>query len=163
MKTAIKASLVLSWINIVIWGLMTASALIIGLSSGSVYLLTIGVLMSSVVLHSYAALKLRKSILDPTIPLANQTSVGIRIVGLAASFLGIMALFGAFSYISMTKKTFEELKPRMAEFADIYKDIPLSAFHQAGIFFFFMGLGPTINVFINSRLLRWYYVKNQRD
>jgi len=88
MKNIIKITLILSWFNLVIGSILILSAIFMGLASGNILnILTLVILPSAFVLHSYAALQLRKSILHPEIPLGKQTPVGIRFIGYAALFL----------------------------------------------------------------------------
>ena len=164
MKTALKVSGVLSWINIILWGYTVLDGLLAGLANGSALLLTVTFFLSSIVLHSYAAMKLRKSILHPEIPLGSQTPVGIRLIGMAASFLGVLFVLLGLVMITATEKTLTMVKTQSpGPYGDLYKSITIGQMHQMGVLFLLMGLFVTVNVFINSRLLRWYYVKNQRD
>ena len=60
------------------------------MSAGALPMLLSVVLTGSIVLHSYATLQLRKSMLNPEMPLSSQTSGGLRIVGFVALFFAII-------------------------------------------------------------------------
>jgi hypothetical protein len=85
MKTALKTATILSWINLIIGGILVLGGLFSMLMAPNVMLMLISVVLTgSIVLHSYATLQLRKSIINPDIPLSSQTSSGIRLVGFMA-------------------------------------------------------------------------------
>lgn len=72
MQTTLKVSTILSWINIVIGGLLVLMGLLGVLMAPNLIMLISVVLTGSIILHSYAALQLRKSILNPAVPLSSQ-------------------------------------------------------------------------------------------
>jgi hypothetical protein len=74
MKTALKTATILSWINLIIGGILVLGGLFSMLMAPNVMLMLISVVLTgSIVLHSYATLQLRKSIINPDIPLSSQT------------------------------------------------------------------------------------------
>ena len=89
MNRILKISTILTWINMIIWGLASLLMFLGGLVARNIGLIIISFLLSVIVLHSYAALQLRKSIRNPAIPLSNQTPIGIRFIGFIALFFGM--------------------------------------------------------------------------
>src|ERR1700733_11087450 len=94
MKTTLKVSTVLSWFNLVVWGLFALMGILGAFAAGNLSFLLVTFLTGVTVLHSYASLKLHKSIRQPNVPLSDQTPSGIRFIGFIALFLGLM-YFGA--------------------------------------------------------------------
>ena len=123
-------------------------------SGGALMMLISVVLMASIVLHGYATLQLRKSIVNPDVPLGNQTPVGIRMIGFIALFFAILSLINAMVVIQnapeAAKLSLEnvKMKPEGVDFVAIVKG--------AGIFLLIFSIGIAVNVFLSIRLLRWY-------
>jgi hypothetical protein len=152
MKTAVKISNVLSWINIIVWGLVILEALVIGLASGVFLYLILAFFLSSVILHSYAALKLRKSIRNPDIPLGSQTPAGIRFIGFVALLFGASCLANGITILQNAKESLKFMQAQMPQL----KDMNVSYMRSLGAVAVLVGLSVAGNVFINFRLLRWY-------
>ena len=73
MKTALKISNVLSWINLIIGGILVLGGLLSMLMTPNASILLVSIVLTgSIVLHSYAALQLRKSIIHPEVPLISK-------------------------------------------------------------------------------------------
>jgi hypothetical protein len=103
-------------------------------------------------LHSYAALQLHKSIKNPAVPLSNQTPVGIRLIGFVALFFGITYFANG---IAILQSPGEFVKLMQAQ-------LPQAKFNNGslragGLFTLLCGLSISLNVFLNFRLLRWYF------
>jgi hypothetical protein len=162
MKTAINISKVLSWINIVFWGYSILEILMMTVATGIVALLIVAFFFSAMVLHSYAALKLRKSILHPEIPLGSQTPVGIRFIGLAASFFGMLMLLFAYVLLGHTTEYLALMKSQSLPLGEMANITPQIA-RKYGVVMLLLGLCIIANVYINLRLLKWYYTQNQKD
>ncbi|MGN6494858.1 MAG: hypothetical protein ACTHLE_22915 [Agriterribacter sp.] len=155
MNGVLKTATVLSWINIIIGGFFVIGGLMFTLASGGALMMLISVvLMASIVLHGYATLQLRKSIVNPDVPLGNQTPVGIRMIGFIALFFAILSLINAMVVIQnapeAAKLSLEnvKMKPEGVDFVAIVKG--------AGIFLLIFSIGIAVNVFLSIRLLRWY-------
>ena len=155
MKGVLKTATVLSWINIIIGGFFVIGGLMFTLASGGALMMLISVvLMASIVLHGYATLQLLKSIVNPDVPLGNQTPVGIRMIGFIALFFAILSLINAMVVIQnapeAAKLSLEnvKMKPEGVDFVAIVKG--------AGIFLLIFSIGIAVNVFLSIRLLRWY-------
>jgi len=118
-------------------------------------------------------LKLQASIRNPKLPLSHQTPVGIRFVGFMALFFGMMwiskgvVLFKNGSetqaaineQLGQVSKLFQQF-PRFAEFKNIRE---ADVAHLSGIFSLILGLCVVVNVVLNLRLLRWYYLVRKSD
>jgi hypothetical protein len=156
---ALKVSAVLSWINMIVWGLMVVTGILSAVIFQSSALLVIVFLLSVVILHSYAAFQLRKSIRDPAIPLGNQTPVGLRFVGFIALFFGISCLANGITIIQDPQsflKLMQDQFPQSRSFS--IADVRLEGFIAL-----FLGLCVAVNVFLNFRLLRWYRFMREND
>ncbi|PVD53083.1 hypothetical protein DC498_06885 [Terrimonas sp.] len=153
MKTALKITNVLSWINIIIAGILVLGGLIGTLmSAGALTMLLSVVLTGSIVLHSYATLQLRKSILNPEIPLSNQTSGGLRMVGFVALFFAIMNIMSAVMIIQNAPEAAKQITlPFKPEGFDI-----VAAIKFTGIFSLLFSIGVAANVMLSFQLLRGY-------
>jgi hypothetical protein len=152
-KKMLQVSVVLSWFNLVVAGIFVFFGLLFGLRLvGMVNALVPAVLLGSIILHSYAALQLRKSMLNPAIPLGSQTPVGIRFVGYIALLLAV--LYGG-SGLAMIQHTQEFIK--QVQMPPEFKKVDLSgSLRGAAIFLILFSLSIMINVILNFRLLRWY-------
>jgi hypothetical protein len=160
MKRALAISNVLSWTNLVVGSLLALLALLTVMAFPAIAVLLSVVLIGCIVLHSYAAIQLRKSILNPSIPLNKQTPVGIRMMGYMALFFAIMLFSNAVFMLQNTKDLIKEVKmpPQLKE-ADFINIVQVT-----GIFILLFGLSVIINVIVNFRLLRWYSIsQNHKD
>jgi hypothetical protein len=167
MKTALKVATVLSWFNIIVWGIMIVALLFAALLSGQLVVLGGLVLIGAIPLNCFAALKLHTSIRYPNIPLSHQTPVGIRFVGFMAMFFGILFVYYGVSiigdpkpYVDPIKQSFAQMPvkvdPRMADMAGT-----IVILFGAGMIV--LGILAAVNVVLNLRLLRWYYLLQRSD
>ena len=152
MRRALRISAVLTWINLIFWGLACLQCLLLGLTGNPLFLLS-GFFVSAVVLHSYAALRLHKSIRNPAVPLSSQTPTGIRFIGFVSLF--ISTLFIVFG-IAMIKSAHEVMA--MLQANPQFKDVSEKQLRVSGVEVLVLGLSVAVNVLINLRLLRWYYL-----
>jgi len=158
MRRALKISAVLTWINLIFWGLACLQCLLLGLTGNPLFLLS-GFFVSAVVLHSYAALRLHKSIRNPAVPLSSQTPTGIRFIGFVSLF--ISTLFIVFG-IAMIKSAHEVMS--MLQANPQFKEISEKQLRVSGVEVLVLGLSVAVNVLINLRLLRWYLLsRNNTD
>jgi hypothetical protein len=161
MKTVLKVSSVLTWFNLIVWGFIATMGILAAMMAGNMYVLLIAVLMSAVVLHSYAALKLHKSVRRSNVPLSDQTPVGIRFVGFIALFLGILYVVDG---IGLLQNTQDIVKLTAPQLPPEFKNVNLTKLFQGfAVFSLLAGLSISVNVFLNFRLLRWYYLVKQSD
>lgn len=152
MNKALKIASVLSWINLIVWGIICLLGLLSMLTSGNVVMIVGFFLLSSIVLHSYAAIQLHKSIRNPAVPLSSQTPTGIRFIGFAALFFGITYLAYGTAIIQNAKEFLQMVQSSMPQFKEVReKDLRVG-----GVIAMLLGMSITINVFLNFRLLRWY-------
>jgi hypothetical protein len=168
MKMGLKIASVLTWFNLIFWGLITGFMLLAALGSASLPVLLIPVLMSAIPLNCYAALKLHASIRRPGLPLSNQTPVGIRFVGFIALFFGISCLGDGFVWINNTKEVLDMFKDQLSQVPQMaqmprFKSLTVADFRWGGVFVLILGLCIVINVVLNLRLLRWYYLVKKSD
>src|SRR5882762_2272544 len=77
MRTVLKISGILSWCNLIVWGIIPCMGVLAALMAGNPLVLVLYFIMGATALHSFAALKLHTSIRNPAIPLSNQTPAGI--------------------------------------------------------------------------------------
>ncbi|MCO5240970.1 MAG: hypothetical protein M9904_13050 [Chitinophagaceae bacterium] len=158
MKTSLKITNVLSWINLIIGGILVAGGLLSMLSTPNASVLLVSVVLTgSIVLHSYAALQLRKSIVHPDIPLNKQTPTGIRFIGFMALFFAILNIGNAVVIIQNAAEVIKQVElPFKPEGIDL-----VAAVRGAGIFSLLFSISIAINVLLNIRILRWYMTKEQ--
>ncbi|HVM90021.1 MAG TPA: hypothetical protein VMT76_17670 [Puia sp.] len=159
MKRAIVISNVLSWINLVIGSVFALLAfLTVGAFPPIAVLLSV-VLIGCIVLHSYAAIQLRKSIIRPEMPLNRQTPVGIRMMGYMALFFAIMMFSNAIFMLQNTK----DLLKGVALPAQLNENDFITIIHITGSIILLFALSVIINVVLNFRLLRWWYIMSENN
>ena len=173
MKTALTTATILSWFNIIFWGLIGAFAVIASLAAFNLPVLASAVLLSSVPLNSYAALKLQASIRNPKLPLSHQTPVGIRFVGFMALFFGMMWISKGVVLFNNGSETQAAINEQLGQISKLFQQFPSFAefknirepdiAHLSGIFSLILGLCVVVNVVLNLRLLRWYYLVRKSD
>ena len=156
MKTTLKISNILSWINLIIGGILVAGGLLSVLSSPNASILLVSVVLTgSIVLHSYAALQLRKSIVHPQLPLHKQTPTCITFIAFMALFFAILNIGNAVVIIQNAAEVIKQVElPFKPEGIDL-----VAAIRGAGIFSLLFSIGIAVNVLLNIRLLKWYMAK----
>ncbi|MDR3711864.1 MAG: hypothetical protein P4L51_03545 [Puia sp.] len=167
MKKLLIISGVLSWFNLIVWGFIILVGAMLALASSSIQLFIIVFLMSGILLQGYAALKLRKSIKNPGIPLGTQTPIGIRLMGSLALFIGIMLISQGIAVLQNIQEFIKGLRD-MSEtlYQGNTKNMNLTrAAWETGIFSIIVGLCCAANAVINFRLLRWHLFakSNEQD
>lgn len=161
MKNALKVSTILSWFNMIVWGMFAGLTLLGGVLGGNILLLVAGVLTGVIVLHSYASLQLHKSVKNPAVPLSSQTPVGIRFIGFIALFFGIYFFTQGLAMLENIQELARLLGPQMPP---QLKDMDFAKFIRAmGIFCVVTGICVSVNVFLGFRLLRWYLFLKDND
>src|SRR5262249_51515427 len=122
------------------------------------------ILFGAIPLNCYAALQLHKSIRQPAVKLSHQTPAGIRFVGFVAMFFGILTVSDAVTALVHPAQLTES-------FQQIYsnsnvKDTPAispAMARNVSIVLLLLGLSVVVNVQLNFRLLRWYYLVHKSD
>jgi hypothetical protein len=160
MKKTIQISAILSWINLVTGSIIVLASLLMATVSPCLMTILIPVVLAgSVVLHSYAALQLRKSILYPEMPLAGNTPVGIRFIGYIALLFAIMIIGNAIVILQNPATIVQNIKfpaePKNLNIEGLLKSV--------GIFILFFGLSIMVNVVLSWRLLKWYLLANGNE
>ena len=160
MKTTLKISNILSWINLIVGGILVAGGLLSTLSAPNASILLVSVVLTgSIVLHSYAALQLRKSIIHPHIPLNKQTPTGIKFIGFMALFFAILNIGNAVVIIQNAAEVLKQVElPFKPEGIDL-----VAAIRGAGIFSLLFSIGIAANVLLSIRLLKWYLASKQQE
>jgi uncharacterized membrane protein YccF (DUF307 family) len=153
MKTVLSISTVLSWINLVIGGLLTLLGLFTVLTARNFSMLIMPLFFSSIVLHSYAALQLRRSIVHPARRLSSNTPTGIRFIGAVALFFGIGAFANSIALLRNSQEYLKLIQPGLPEGVHF----GLRELKLTGIAALLGGFSIALNVMLNFRLLRWYY------
>lgn len=169
MKIVLKIAAVLTWFNIVFWGLVVIVAALGILARADPMSIILLVLLSSIPLNSFAAIRLHSSIRYPQIPLSHQTPVGIRFVGFIALFVGITMLFTGMAMVNDPKMVASGLAEQMEQYPVYYqqspwlKTLPYQFWSWFGGCLLALGLFIALNVILNLRLLRWYYLVRKSD
>jgi hypothetical protein len=169
MKMTLKVATILTWFNLIFWGLVDSLFILMSAVSLNLPVLAGAVLISAIPLNCYAALKLQASIRHPAVPLSSQTPVGIRFVGFIALFFGINWLGDGYAFLKNTNEFMQFIKDQLAQLPQVTQQFPQlktigpADIRQAGVFCLFLGLCVIINVVLNLRLLRWYYLVKKSD
>jgi hypothetical protein len=156
MKLSLKIVNILSWINIIIAAILVFAGLLGTLmSAGALTMLLSVVLTGSIVLHSYATLQLKKSILNPEIPLSSQTSGGLKLVGWIALFFAIMNITSALMIMQNAAEAAKQITlPFEAKGFNIAAAIKFVA-----VFSLLFSISVAVNVMMSFQLLRGYIAK----
>ncbi|HEY1214512.1 MAG TPA: hypothetical protein VGE93_12835 [Bryobacteraceae bacterium] len=164
MKGALRAANVLSWFNLFYWGIPLAMGLLSSLSAFNPLVLVVFVLLCCIPLHAYAALQLHKSIRRPEIKLSHQTPAGIRFVGLIAMLFGVLMILFGVGLLRYAPDVLKMLQEQKADFESTgMGTMTVAKLRQIGIGCLVPGSITVVNVILNLRLLRWYYLVHQSD
>ena len=168
MKKALKIASVLTWFNLVFWGLLVISSFLGALLTGQSSTVAVLVLLSAIPLNAFAALRLHASIRYSGIPLSHQTPVGIRFVGLVALFFGIMIVSVGSTIVGnpgLVANAWKDTLTKVPEnIRSVYPPtVPIGLVRLVGGAMLALGLLVVINVILNLRLLRWYYLVHRSD
>jgi hypothetical protein len=153
MKKMLTFAEVLSWVILVLSGILVLFGLLATMASPNLQTLTAVVLASSIILHSYAALQLRKSLINPQVPLSKNTTVGIRFMGLMAFFYAVMNAGYGLAILQHSKEFLNQIK-----FPAGFENFPLVLILRIGVGLSFLFCAAIIvNVVLNLRLLAWWH------
>lgn len=153
MRTVLKISTILTWFNTITWGFIVLLFLMAGLVAQQIFFVVVAFLMGAIVLHSYAALQLHRSIKDPARPLSNQTPAGIRFIGIIAAFEGLYSFANG---IATAYDSSNIVKAMLVQYPQM-KGISVTSVQVAAVFGIVSGISIVVNVLLNFRLLRWYH------
>lgn len=154
MKKLLNITGILSWINIVFGGLMALFSLIGFLMMGAQAIPSL-LLAGAIILHSYAAIQLRRSCLYPEFPLDSKTPTGIRVVGFFALFFSFLIISSSVLMINNTKEVLEGVPMAMPE--ETMKEVNVEGVIKAiSVFFLLFGISIAVNVLLNFSVLRAY-------
>lgn len=163
MKTTIKVATILTWFNLIVWGGMLGLMLLAGLVMMNMPMIIAVFLFSAIPLHSYAALMLQKSIRHPQNKLSHQTPVGVRFIGLVALFFAISVIARTGMVITNPKAMLKTMEAGIAETKGLSESEMATMLQVFAGFFILMGAAVILNVILNLRLLRWYYLVKRSD
>ena len=161
MRRQVTISSILSWINLVFWGL-ACIFLLLATAGGGILFLIMAFFMSAIPLHSYAAIQFHKHLKNPAVPLKRQTLSGLRFMGFVVIFFGITMLINSVAALQNTKellKAEQEMMSRMPQAQNMTE----GTIRAAGVLGILLGLSLLANVILNTRLLRWYYVSKEQE
>jgi hypothetical protein len=164
MKTVLKVATILTWFNLLLWGLLIVMLALASLAMKATPLSFVLVLLSAIPLNCYAALQLQKSIRQPATRLSNQTPTGIRFVGFVALFFAINFVVNGITLTGNSKAAVKIFNDEMAQVKGAERlHVTVGYFQGLGALIIFLGLCIGVNVVLNFRLLRWYYLVRQSD
>jgi hypothetical protein len=89
--------------------------------------------------------------------------VGVRFIGYVALFFGLATMANAYFILQDPKTTLETMKASMADTKGITSAELMAVLKTVAVFIMLMGLSVVVNVILNMRLLRWYYLVKQSD
>ncbi|HTS42931.1 MAG TPA: hypothetical protein VMH01_00940 [Puia sp.] len=153
MKNVVKTTGVLSWINLCVGCLLVFCGVLMGIASGNLLNILIFVLLpSAIILHSYASLQLKKSVMNPDIPLGSQTPIGIRFMGYIMLFFSFFNIYSSVSILLHAQEFVREIKLPPGS-----PKINLTGVIRAGCTIALLfSVSFAVNAILNLRLLRWY-------
>ncbi|HWB94341.1 MAG TPA: hypothetical protein VG605_20950 [Puia sp.] len=163
MKTTRVIAWILAWFNLIFWGIPVISSLIQSLASPNPLILVILVFFAAIPLNSFAALQLHRSIRNPQVKLNHQTPVGIRFVGTFALCVGGIIAVSGIIITQSAKDLLPVWKEQMAQYKQPESMATVGGLQDMGILMVVLGLAAIVNVVLNMRLLRWYYLVNRSD
>ena len=163
MKSTIQAARILTWFNLIVWGGLLGLMLLWSLAAQITPLIIAIFLLSAIPLHSYASLMLQKSIRFPQVKLSNQTPIGVRFIGFVALFFGIITMVNSFVLIQDPKAAVDSMKSAMVDTKAVSPAEMVSWLRGTAIVVVVMGMAVIVNVILNIRLLRWYYLVKRSD
>jgi hypothetical protein len=167
MKTALKIATILTWFNLLFWSGFLLLLALSAIASQQMPLLIGVVLLSCIPLNCYAAALLQKSIRRPGSKLSSQTPTGIRFVGFVAMFFAIMFVVNGLTFAGKASEAVKMFKDGIAQMKDAdpryLQFATTSVFRNIGYTIAFLGICVGVNVMLNFRLLRWYFLVNQSD
>lgn len=161
MKKTLQVASVLTWFNLIFWGFITACLLLAATAIGPVALVG-GVLLSAIPLNCYAALQLHKSIRRPAVKLSHQTPVGIRFIGFVSLFFGLSTVMGELGNLQNPGKMLEVMRESFSGMKGL-EELNVNTVRLLSGAGLILGLAVIVNVILNLRLLRWYYLVHQSD
>jgi hypothetical protein len=164
MKTVLKVATILTWFNLLLWGFLIVMLALASLAMKATPLIFVLVLLGAIPLNCYAALQLQKSIRQPAARLSNQTPTGIRFVGFVALFFAINFVVNGITLTGNSKAAVKIFNDEMAQVKGAERfHVTAGYFQGLGALIIFLGLCIGVNVVLNFRLLRWYYLVRQSD
>lgn len=159
MKTEIKISTILSWINLIVGGMWVFAGVLAVLVMGNMMLLLPVLLIASIVLHSYATMQLIRSLKDPSVPLSSQTPMGIRMVGFLALFFAVSNIISAVTVWQNSGEFVAQMRETLPE---QLKDFDIKPYLQGMVVFLVIfNVCIAVNVLISMRLMRRYQLSQQ--
>jgi hypothetical protein len=161
MKGALKVASILTWFNLIFWGFVTVIALLGAVVLGPIALV-LAVFLSAIPLNCYAALQLHKSIRQPVVKLSHQTPVGIRFIGYVSLFYGLTMVSSELSNLQNPGKSLQLMKDAFTGLKSL-ETMTVSMVRASAVIGLILGLAVVVNVILNFRLLRWYYLVHQSD
>lgn len=165
MESQTKLTAFLSWFNLVIASILALFGLISGLIMRSIpFALMVLLLGGAIILHSYAALQLKKSIDHPEIPLGHQTPIGIRFMGYVALFFAFLTITNSFTALQHTDeiiKRYSELMKQGILPANTPRYNMRGTIIGTSIFTILFSLTIILNVYLNLRMYRWYQLNSR--
>lgn len=161
MKKILKVASVLTWFNLIFWGFITLCLLLAATAMGPVVLVG-AVLLTAIPLNCYAALQLHKSIRRPAIKLNHQTPVGIRFIGFIALFFGLTTVMEQLGNLQNPGKMLQVVKESFSGMKGL-ETVTVDTVRIISVVGLFLGAAVVVNVILNFRLLRWYYLVHQSD
>lgn len=163
MKASIKASLILSWFNLIVACFFVFIGLIAAITMGPQLGLVAVVLFGAIGLHSYESLRLRKCILYNA-PMDKKTPLSLQVMGFISMFFSFVTVTNGFVLFRHAKETVQEVQKTYPEQFKQFGTANMETIYQvaAGVMIVF-GLSVLINVLMSMSLLRFYRNQNQEQ
>jgi hypothetical protein len=161
MNTALKTSVILSWINLVVSCFFVFAGLMGALGGVVQFGLVFVVLFGAIGLHSYESLRLRNCILYNT-PMDKKTPLSLQVMGFIAMFFSFVTTSTGLSTLRHTKEIAKDNGKNIEEmFKLIGKVNPETVVQISSIAMIVFAISILVNVLMSMSLLRWYRTQHQ--
>ncbi|MBV4359734.1 hypothetical protein [Pinibacter aurantiacus] len=163
MKAALKTSVILSWINLVVsCGCVLLGLILSGIVGPKIGFVAV-VLFGAIGLHSYESLRLRNCIVYNA-PMDKKTPLSLQVMGFIAIFFSFVTIRIGFDLFRNAKEVAKENKKMFVEHIEQYEKVNFELLYQmlaVGMVIF--GLAVLVNVLISMSLLRWYKSQDENQ
>jgi len=152
----------LTAINIMFSTFFLMGLIILLFTTGSIQVLSFGILLGAILIHAILSLHLQKAILDSNMVLKESTPGGIRIIGGICIFVGgYMALSGFSLFVMLRTGNLGPLEDVMKQFPADQQAAMTAMLKPMAIFFLIIGAIIVTNVVLSYNFLKEW--KNRKD
>ncbi|WP_343689944.1 hypothetical protein [Chitinophaga sp.] len=152
----------LTAINIMFSTFFLMGLIILLFTTGSIQVLSFGILLGAILIHAILSLHLQKALLDSNMVLKESTPGGIRIIGGICIFVGgYMALSGFSLFVMLRTGNLGPLEDMMKQFPADQQAAMTAMLKPMATFFLIIGAIIVTNVVLSYTFLKEW--KNRKD